>query len=486
MKYYDCYVDGVNKLLTYSCKEIEVGSWVEVPFRGRRKVALVVEEVAKPSFTALEISSKLDIPKSDLIEIVKWMIDYYLLDSKAFSLLLPKGTVNEKKYYRIVDKSDDVSKIFKNRERLTKSTLEKKNVDIKDLMRRGVVVEESSFTVRDYLKECVSSKEKLTLTECQQSLFDEIESNKSNYFLIKAVTGSGKTAIYSELIRSALNEDRGVILLLPEIALASQIASRLSVNFDNIALIHSGLSQKQIGEEWLKVATGEKKVVIGARSAIFAPVKDLKYIVVDEEHEDVYKQETYPMYDARAVAMVRAKKHNCKLVLGSATPSVERYYHAKMKRITLLEMNKRYRGEVPKVELIDMRGTRELIHPEVRQAIEENVNRGEQTLVIINRKGYGNAVQCGSCGEVDKCDNCSVALTYFKVDNSLRCSYCDYERKFKIMCSCGSTKAPIGRGSELIEEKIKELNARVVRFDGDVNRKKGASEKIFKAKFMIS
>lgn len=487
MKYYECYIKDVNKLLTYSSQEAEIGTWVEVTLRGKKERALVIREVDRPTFTALPILKKIDLPKSNLIPLIEWMIKYYYLDeSKAYSLISPKGAIREKSNLKFSDDiPEDILEFISKRKRITLPILTREfGVEhIQSLIESGDILEESTFEVIESSLESSETIAKTELSKEQNEAVDRIENEENSFFLIRGVTGSGKTSIYIKLIEIAISKGEGVILLLPEIALASDIARRIGEKIKNVSVIHS--ASKNFDKEWLSISKGEKKIVIGVRSAVFAPVQNLRYIIVDEEHENTYKQDKKPIYDARAVAMKRAELEHAKLIMGSATPSLERYYYAKRGKISLISLDKRYMEyKMPEIELLDMRKSKDIIHPTLEQAITTAIANKRQVLVVINRKGYSTSLRCSSCGETDECRDCSVSLTYYKSENVVRCNYCNLSRKYSEYCSkCKSyTKKPIGRGTELIEEILsKRLGARVVRFDGIVNRKRGAGKEIFEA-----
>ena len=244
-----------------------------------------------------------------------------------------------------------------------------------------------------------------------------------------------------------------------------------------VAILHSKLTAKERGEEWKKIYSGEKKVVLGVRSAIFAPVKNLQYIVVDEEHEGSYKQDTSPIYNAKYIALKRGQLENCKIILGSATPSVESYYYGKIGMFELLTLESRYNNaKLPEVEIVDMKEEEDsFFSKELLKNIRETLLRKEQVILLLNRKGYSTMVQCKDCGHIEECGHCSIKMSYYHSRKTLKCNYCGTEKKFEGRCSkCGSTNLDFGgKGVEQVEHKLKEyFDVPVVRMDSENAKEK--------------
>ena len=307
--------------------------------------------------------------------------------------------------------------------------------------------------------------------------------------LLHGVTGSGKTEVYLAAIEKILSEGKSAIVLVPEIALTHQMVSRFLSRFGRTtAVLHSGLSIGERHDEWLRIARGEARVAVGARSAIFAPCQNLGLIIVDEEHEDTYKSENGVRYHAREVALCRAHTEGAKVVLASATPSVDSYYHAQKGTYTLLTLEKRYNeAPLPKTLIVDMReelmrGNTSLISETLQRELEKNVQKGEQSILFLNRRGYSTFVSCRSCGYVETCPKCSISLTYHSFSETLNCHYCGYRKKNSTVCpSCGKNHlVGFGAGTQKIEETTeKELpGVSLIRMDVDTTRKKEAHEKI--------
>ncbi len=316
-----------------------------------------------------------------------------------------------------------------------------------------------------------------------------IEHNQNETFLLYGVTGSGKTEIYLQAIDNVINQDQEAIVLVPEIALTPQMVEQFKGRFgDKVAVMHSALSIGEKYDEWLKIRRGEVQVVVGARSAIFAPFKNLGIIIIDEEHEGTYKQEDTPRYHARDVAIERARVNNCPVVLGSATPTLESFARAEKSVYTLLTLSKRTNNKpMPKVEVVDMRaelhaGNRTMFSNKLIDKMKLAINKNEQVVLLLNRRGYSNFALCRDCGHVEQCPNCDISLTYHKGHDSLKCHYCSYEMTMPNNCpACTSDLISFfGTGTERVEEALKKLlpTLKIIRMDVDTTRKKGAHERL--------
>ncbi|MDD6795085.1 MAG: primosomal protein N' [Clostridiaceae bacterium] len=329
------------------------------------------------------------------------------------------------------------------------------------------------------------------LNEEQQSAVNTIINSKSRGFLLKGVTGSGKTEVYMNLVEKVLQEGKSAIMLVPEIALTPQMIERFKGRFgSNVALFHSKLSPGERFDEWFRIKRGEARLVVGARSAIFLPLNELGLIIVDEEHENTYKSEQNPKYNTKEVAEFLSEIKGCKYILGSATPSVETYYEAKSGKIELIEMKKRVSERpLPKMEVVDMREELKsrnlsLLSRKLFEAIEENLQKKEQTILFLNRRGFSTFVSCRSCGYVFKCPECDVSMTYHK-NGYLICHMCGRaQRQVKICPQCGSKYVKFfGAGTERVENEVKKYfpKARVLRMDVDTTKTKDSHEKIYNA-----
>ena len=313
-------------------------------------------------------------------------------------------------------------------------------------------------------------------------LTEVVEARKFSGILLHGVTGSGKTAVYLAGMRAVLEAGRSAILLVPEIGLTPAVAADLHQVFgDEVAILHSALSDKERAQQWHRIKSGEARMVVGTRSAVFAPVADLALIIVDEEHDSSYKQEETPRYHARDIAVVRAKMANAVVVLGSATPSLESYFNAKKNKYTLVELPDRVEQRpLPEVEIIDMRqefqetGHEQVISRKLAAEIKERFDRKEQVMVLLNRRGYSPVVLCRTCGKKLECQNCAIALTHHKREHKMICHYCGYTAPVPKACvHCGSEYVYfLGTGSEKLEELLHGMfpQARIARLDRDTVR----------------
>jgi len=313
-------------------------------------------------------------------------------------------------------------------------------------------------------------------------LRETVEKRKFSGVLLHGVTGSGKTAVYLAGMRAVLEAGRSAILLVPEIGLTPAIAADLHQTFgEEVAILHSALSDKERAQQWHRIRSGEARMVVGTRSAVFAPVSDLALIIVDEEHDSSYKQEETPRYHARDVAVVRAKMANAVVVLGSATPSLESYFNAKKNKYALIELPDRVEQRpLPEVEIVDMRqefqetGQEQVISRKLAAEIKARLERKEQVMVLLNRRGYSPVVLCRTCGKKLECQNCAIALTHHKREHKMICHYCGYTAPVPKACvHCGSEYVYfIGTGSEKLEELLHGMfpQARIARLDRDTVR----------------
>jgi primosomal protein N' (replication factor Y) len=320
-----------------------------------------------------------------------------------------------------------------------------------------------------------------------------VAARKFSGMLLHGVTGSGKTAVYLAGMRAVLEAGRSSILLVPEIGLTPAVAADLHQVFgDEVAILHSGLSDEERAEQWHRIKRGEARVVVGTRSAVFAPVADLALIIVDEEHDSSYKQEETPRYHARDVAVMRAKMANATVVLGSATPSLESYYNATKNKYALVELPDRVEQRpLPEVELIDMKlefqetGQEQVISRKLAEEIRERLERKEQVMILLNRRGYSPVALCRACGSRMECRNCAVAMTHHKKSNRMVCHYCGFEAPIPKVCGeCGSEYVYfLGTGSEKLEELLHGMfpTARIGRLDRDTVRGKEDFERVLGA-----
>lgn len=340
-----------------------------------------------------------------------------------------------------------------------------------------------------YKYDGISNYKRVNLTDKQRLVSDTIISSfgKSDTFLLYGITGSGKTEVYMDVIEKAINNGKSAIMLVPEIGLTPQIVGKFISRFGNvISVLHSKLSDSERYDEYRKITNGESKIVIGTRSAIFVPFNNIGVIIIDEEHTSSYKQDNNPRYSAINVAEWRSKYHNCPLVLGSATPSLESFAKAGNHVYKLLTLTERAGGSVlPNVNIVDMKEEVKkgnfILSDILKNKIGEVLNRGEQAIILLNRRGYSSTISCRECGYVYKCPNCDITYTYHKSSNNLKCHYCGYSMVLPNKCSiCGSDNLKdYGLGTEKLEETLNSLyKARIVRMDVDTTSKKGQHQKI--------
>jgi primosomal protein N' (replication factor Y) (superfamily II helicase) len=365
---------------------------------------------------------------------------------------------------------------------------------INTLQRKGLIDVVTERVRRDPLARAVMpSEETHLLTESQSSVLSEIERELAGRsyatFLLHGVTGSGKTEVYIRAMRASLALGRSAMMLVPEIALTPVFSRRLRAQFgDQVAIFHSSLSKGERFDEWTRVNNGQAKIVIGTRSAVFAPCRNLGLIIVDEEHEATYRQQESPHYNARDTAIVRAQKAAAVVVLGSATPSLESFHNARAGKYRYLQLPERIgRRPLASARIIDMRevfakyGKPRVFSDELLQAIEETRARGEQAIILLNRRGYSSFVLCRSCGESIQCPNCDVTLTYHRGERVIVCHYCNYRRPSPTQCpNCfGAFIYYVGEGTEQLEEMLSKQfpSLRIARIDRDTTARRSVFEK---------
>ncbi|MFH0345617.1 primosomal protein N' [Bacillus vallismortis] len=368
---------------------------------------------------------------------------------------------------------------------------------IKTLIQKGLLKESYEEVYRDpYQDKMFKKTEPLLLTDEQSVAFEPIRQTLDNdehkVFLLHGVTGSGKTEIYLQSIEKVLAKGKEAIVLVPEISLTPQMVNRFKGRFGSqVAVMHSGLSTGEKYDEWRKIHRKEVRLVVGARSAIFAPFENLGMIIIDEEHESSYKQEEMPRYHAKEVAIKRAEHHSCPVVLGSATPTLESYARAQKGVYELLSLKHRVNQQVmPEVSLVDMReelrnGNRSMFSVELMEQLEETIAKGEQAVLFLNKRGYSSFVMCRDCGYVPQCPHCDISMTYHRYGQRLKCHYCGHEEPVPHACpECASEHIRFfGTGTQRVEEELTKVlpNARVIRMDVDTTSRKGAHEKLLSA-----
>lgn len=365
---------------------------------------------------------------------------------------------------------------------------------IDTLMRKGFVEKYDAIVERDPFETRVFEQDqKQQLTDDQQeaykSILESIQAHQQRTYLLHGVTGSGKTEVYLQTIEEVLKLGRQAMMLVPEIALTPQMVLRFKRRFgDEVAVLHSGLSKGERYDEWQKIRDGKASVSVGARSSVFAPFKNLGMIIIDEEHESSYKQEDYPRYQARDIAQWRSQYHQCPLILGSATPSLETYARAEKGVYELLSLPNRVNQQaLPEIEIVDMRaelssGNRSMFSEQLRKSIQQRLDKNEQIVLFLNRRGYASFMLCRDCGHVPQCPNCDISLTYHKSTDQLKCHYCGHQEVPPNKCpNCESEHIrQVGTGTQRVEELLQEAfqEARIIRMDVDTTSRKGAHEKL--------
>ena len=496
--------------------EIKIGQIVKVPFGKGNKTSegfiLNLKNDDNIKFKTKNIAAILvkdPVIYEDDINLIEFLREKTLCKYiDAFRLLIPVGIMKgakAKKKKVIVLKNEDLSNIknpdgykkivefFKtNSGKYTKSELINDHsisqYKLNKLIENEVlsIEEESVFRYNDRVYNKDSAK---TLTIEQENIIREYINSDDKMFLLKGVTGSGKTEVYMKLVERVLLEGKSAIILVPEIALTPQMIERFKGRFGvNVALFHSKLSDGERFDEWFRVKEGKAKVIVGARSAIFLPTKNLGLIIIDEEHENTYKSEQNPKYQTKEVAEYLSELKGCKVILGSATPSIETYYRALTGEMKLLELNSRVDNKpMPPMKVIDMRnelkgGNKSLFSRELFIAIQERLKRKEQIILFLNRRGFSTFVSCRSCGYVFKCDECDISMTYHK-NGLLICHYCGKTKREPRECSkCHSKYVKFfGAGTQRVEEEVKKYfnNVRILRMDVDTTRDKHSYERIY-------
>lgn len=495
-------------------ENIKIGMRVKVPFASRELEGFVLDLVnsTDDNYELKEIISIVDtepILNNELLHLGQFMSKkYFSTLISCYQTMLPKAlkaqnktTINKKMIKYVELCSNSFPKLKPNQEKIVEylrinGKVKKEEVNkisvsgVNTLIKNGIIIESLIEEYRLVTKDINKEKETFKLTVEQQEAKNKILSQtQSSVFLLHGVTGSGKTVVYMEIVEEMLNRGKDSIFLVPEISLTPQMVYHFKSRFgDEVAVLHSRLSEGEKYDEYRKIVEGKVHIVVGARSAVFAPFKNLGAIIIDEEHTTSYKQDNNPKYSAIEIAIERAKNNNAIVILGSATPSLETYARSIKGLYTLVELKHRVNtNNLPLVEIVDMskekhRGSifSSRLITEVNKRLEEH----EQIILLLNRRGYSSFITCSNCGYTAKCPHCDITLTYHKTSNTLRCHYCGYADKMNDICpSCGEKAIKtLGTGTEKVEEEIKKVfNARVVRMDLDTTSKKGSHEKIITA-----
>ena len=521
--------------------QVEVGTRVKVPFGHRQVMGCVTALVEQSTHTNLRhltgVIGKQSLVTAKVLRLARWIGEYYCCAPElALKSVLPQAIRREQEGWRerlsvrLLPVTGELPKLTKRQQEILSLLEERRELPLAELLElaettaetirrledKHLVTITSQVSERDpYAKEVISRTEPLPLnTEQAKALavicarMDEVgdagekvgkrESEPASArtgspatFLLHGVTGSGKTEVYLQAIAHALAQGKGAVVLVPEIALTPQTVERFKARFSHgplqtqVAVLHSHLSAGERHDEWHKIRQGRARIVIGARSAIFAPVEPLGLIIVDEEHEHSYKQEETPRYHARDVAVVRGQMEDAVVVLGSATPSMESFYNVQRAKYALLELTIRAdEKKMPIVRVVDMRQEARkekgvpIFSVQLKEAITQRLERREQTMLFLNRRGYSSSLQCPQCGYVAECPNCSVALTYHRRAQKICCHICGHEAQAPTACpepKCRSAAIRYaGLGTERVEETLTKLfpHARVQRMDSDLMKRK--------------
>ncbi len=506
----------VDKVFEYSFTDdkISVGSRVIVPFGNKMIEGIVVavknqasynQSKIKPIYKLLEETPALTEETVELMEFISKKC--FVTKASALRLFLPsemrKGKIKESFVdYLVLQENFNLDNALLNikanavkQKELLNFLNEQKKYKLSELNKnfgatavKGVLTKGYAYKVTEKMqrqpyKQLNSNTKSVTLTNSQTEALNSIENTSKTISLLFGVTGSGKTEVYLNLINNAINKGKTAIMLVPEISLTPQMLSQLRTRFgDNAAILHSGLSAGERFDEWWRIRNGEAQIVIGARSAIFAPVSNLGIIIIDEEHDGSYFSESSPRYSTLQVALKRAEYNNAKIVLGSATPSIESFRKAVMQEYNLVRLPERINKKpLPEVEVVDMRsevrrGNNSFISSALKTELENCLSNGNQAIIFLNQRGYSKTVICTECGKVQKCSECDVSLTYHYEDNSLLCHYCGAKYKMIESCTeCGSKFLRYGgTGTERVVLELNKMfpNAKILRMDRDSTQTK--------------
>ena len=528
--------------------QVDVGSRVQVPF-GPRKVLGVVTAVAEESAHArlkpiIKVLGAQTLVTPKVLKLARWIGEYYCCAPEtALKSVLPEAVRKEEAgwrerlFVRALSFPGEMPKLAKRQREIWNIIEERREMPLQELVElaettaatirrledKGLIAISNQISERDpYANEIILPTLPIVLNPAQANALEKIKSAMdgrhltpalsplladsqrgegaippsillppSSTFLLHGVTGSGKTEIYLQAIAYALEQGKGAIVLVPEISLTPQTVERFKARFSSgplqtlVAVLHSHLSAGERHDEWHKIRQGRARIVIGARSAIFAPVEPLGLVIVDEEHEHTYKQEEAPRYHARDVAIMRGQMEGAVVVLGSATPSLESYFNCKKGKFTLLDLPERVDNQkMPYVRVVDMRQAAQkekgalIFSPQLKEAMQQRLERGEQTILFLNRRGYSSSLQCPKCGFVATCPNCSLSLTFHRQEQKLRCHICGHHEPVPKVCPEEKCKNPAiryaGLGTQKVEDTLNKLfpKARVTRMDADTMKRK--------------
>lgn len=516
----DIASSAVDKVFDYDLGDFscaEIGTRVLVPFGARVIEGIIIEKTEATDVPPEKIKKivrtleNFPVITSDQFEIMKYLKSkFHIGSADALRLFLPselrQGRVKEltKRMVQLTSdykqKLSDISqRAVKQREAVSYlesvGTMENPKLTekfgasaIKALESKKIIEIFERVIIRKPYEDLKTEKKKVELTSTQREVVKEI-TTKPNKYLLFGVTGSGKTEVYLSCMEDAIGKGKTGIMLVPEISLTPQTLAAFRARFgDNVALLHSGLSSGERFDEWTRILTGKARIVIGARSAIFAPVQNLGLIVIDEEHDSSYTSDSNPRYNTIEVALKRATISGCSIVLGSATPSLESYHRAMTHEYKLLEMKERInKREMPPIKIVDMShefklGNTGIFSNALINSLDRAIKENKQAMLFINRRGFSSFLMCKECGYIAKCNNCDVSLVYHKHENALKCHYCGNRyRKLDVCPECKSSNIKLGSvGTQKVVEELYSLfpGVKVLRMDNDTTRTKGAHQKL--------
>ena len=509
--------DAVDRVFDYvALDDTKVGMRVRVPFAGRTVLGYVIglsehtdfdKNKIKPIIKNLESVPKL---KPEILQLCLFLAKHFFLRlSDCIKLALPScvrlDSQHEMLEYNLTPLIDIdtainmIGKRAKNQLALVATLNEQGSLSyqkaielfgrtsVNTLVEKGIILKIANRKNRFHYSN-TTTVQKNILTQSQFEAVDAIQNNNKT-FLLQGVTGSGKTEVYMTIIENCIKENKTAIMLVPEISLTPQMMDRFNSRFPNeVAVLHSGLSEGERFDEWERIFSGNAHVVLGARSAIFAPLENLGVIIIDEEHDSSYVSESNPRFVTHDVAEFRARYNSCPLVLGSATPSIESFHKAKLGQYQLVKLPERINGlEMPKIEIIDMLaevmdGNTSPFSKKLLAKLDDCINRGKQAILFINRRGYASFVMCRECGYRAKCDDCEVSLVYHKEDNELKCHFCG--KRYRMLTNCPNCNSPDIKygalGTERVVNELKTIykDIPIYRMDNDTTRKKDGHKKI--------
>ena len=510
-----------------------IGSRVKVPFGARRLMGVVTgldeRSPCRNLRDLLGVVGRENLVTPKVLSLARWMAEYYCCPAEiALKSVLPDAVRREKEGWRerlfvraLPQTSKEEPKLSARQKALWQAICERREMRLQEFIQtmsttaqtvrrledKGLVAIAPRVMDRDpFAHETILPTQKLALNEAQKAALNHIiqacddDAPSQRTFLLHGVTGSGKTEVYLQAIEHCLSQGKGAIVLVPEISLTPQTVERFKARFSSAplrtltAVLHHKLSPGERHDEWHKIRQGRARIVIGARSAVFAPVHSLGLVIVDEEHESSYKQEEAPRYHACDVAVLRAHQEKAIAVLGSATPSMESYYHAQRGKYQLLQLPRRADAKtLPLVRIIDMRTTARkeksvsIFSPKLKEAITARLQDGEQTMLFLNRRGYSASLQCQLCGYVAGCPHCSISLTFHRQAGQLRCHICGHAEPAPQVCPQPNCQNPqirfVGIGTQRVEETLRKLfpKARVQRMDSDALKRKEEYRRILHA-----